>query len=116
MEQRELGRTGIRVSAVGLGCNNFGMFQDAAQAEACIHEALEAGITFFDMASEHGAGIEEELVGKALRGRRDEVVLATKVGQAELRRITPEGLPEFSTDRRRGGLSRRWILHSVEES
>jgi 1-deoxyxylulose-5-phosphate synthase len=116
MELRELGRSGIQVSVVGLGCNNFGLFQDADQATACVHAALDEGITFFDMASEHGAGVEEELVGRALRGRRDEVVIATKVGQAELRHITPDGLPEFSLDTLRSGLSQKWIMRSVEES
>jgi aryl-alcohol dehydrogenase-like predicted oxidoreductase len=116
MEQRELGRSGIHVSEVGLGCNNFGMFQDAEQAIACVHEALDSGITLFDMASEHGSGIEEQLVGTALRGHRDEVVIATKVGQAELLRITSGGHPDISTDLQRCGLSRRWILRSVEES
>jgi len=116
VEQRELGRSGIQVSAIGLGCNNFGMFQDADQATACVHEALDAGITLFDMASEHGGGIEEQLVGAALRGHRDEVVIATKVGQAELLGITSDGLSDFSTDLRRSGLSRRWIIRSVEES
>lgn len=116
MELRELGRSGIHVSVVGLGCNNFGLFQDADQATACVHAALDEGITFFDMASEHGAGVEEELVGRALHGRRDEVVIATKVGQAELHHITPDGLPEFSRDTLRSGLSRKWIMRSVEES
>ena len=116
MEQRELGRSGILVSAIGLGCNNFGLFPDAEQATACVHAALDAGITFFDMASEHGAGIEEELVGRALRGRRDEAVLATKVGQAELYKIRQDGTAQFSTDTLRSGLSRRWIMRSVEES
>jgi aryl-alcohol dehydrogenase-like predicted oxidoreductase len=116
MEKVELGRSGIRVSVVGLGCNNFGLFKDEAQAQECVHAALAAGITLFDMASEHGGGKEEELVGKALGARRAEVVIATKVGQEELLGIAPDGSLERSTDRRRRGLSRRWLTAAVEES
>ena len=50
METRVIGMSGIRASVVGLGCNNFGIFQDRAQATAVVHKALDAGITFFDMA------------------------------------------------------------------
>jgi aryl-alcohol dehydrogenase-like predicted oxidoreductase len=116
MRLRELGRSGIRVSAIGLGCNNFGFFQDAAQATAVVHAALDAGITFFDMASEHGAGKEEELVGAALGSRRKQVVLATKFGQQELLGLRADGSMQFSDDTLRQGASRRWIMQSVEES
>jgi aryl-alcohol dehydrogenase-like predicted oxidoreductase len=116
MQFREIGRTGITVSVIGLGCNNFGMLQDAEQATRCIHQALDAGITFFDMASEHRAGIEEQLVGAALRGRRDKAVLATKVGQPELLGFGADDAPQFATDPARRGLSRKWIVRSVEES
>ena len=116
MEYRAVGQSGLRVSAVGLGCNNFGIFQDAAQARACIHRALDVGITLFDMASEHGAGREEELVGAALGSRRKEVVLATKFGQPEMIGLDAEGCMTFATDSERQGASRRWIMQSVEES
>jgi aryl-alcohol dehydrogenase-like predicted oxidoreductase len=56
METREIGNSGVKASVVGLGCNNFGLFQDQAQATRCIYQALDEGITFFDMAAEHGQG------------------------------------------------------------
>ncbi len=116
METREIGRSGIRASVVGLGCNNFGIFQDAAQAAACVHKALDVGISFFDMASEHGGGLEEEMVAVALGNRRKEVVIATKVGQAELLGVGADGALRMSEDKARQGLSRRWIMQSAEES
>ena len=116
MEFREIGRTGINVSVIGLGCNNFGLLQDAEQATACVHQALDAGVTFFDMASEHGAGVEEQLVGAALRGHRDKVIIATKFGQAELLGLAPDGSLQISTNADRSGLSREWIVRAVEES
>jgi aryl-alcohol dehydrogenase-like predicted oxidoreductase len=54
MEMREFGGTGIRASVVGLGCNNFGLYQNAAQTVAVVHKALDVGINFLDMAGEHG--------------------------------------------------------------
>ena len=116
METRALGTSDIRASVIGLGCNNFGIFQDAAQATACVHAALDAGITFFDMASEHGQGLEESLVANALGPRRKDVVIATKFGQAELLGVGPGGTLEMSTDHARQGASRRWIMQAVEES
>jgi aryl-alcohol dehydrogenase-like predicted oxidoreductase len=61
MEMREFGGTGIRGSVVGLGCNNFGSYQNAAQAVAVVRKALDVGINFLDMAGEHGSGLEESL-------------------------------------------------------
>jgi aryl-alcohol dehydrogenase-like predicted oxidoreductase len=61
MEMREFGGTGIRASVVGLGCNNFGIYQNAAQAVAVVRKALDVGINFLDMAGEHGSGLEESL-------------------------------------------------------
>jgi aryl-alcohol dehydrogenase-like predicted oxidoreductase len=84
MEMREFGGTGIRASVVGLGCNNFGIYQNAAQAVAVVRKALDVGINFLDMAGEHGSGLEESLVAEALGPRRKEVIIATKFGQAEL--------------------------------
>ncbi|MFI8100906.1 aldo/keto reductase [Streptomyces sp. NPDC086023] len=76
-----LGSSGLRVSAVGLGCNNFGGRLDAGQTRAVVDAALDAGITLFDTADIYGnRGGSEEFLGKALKGRRDQVVLATKFG------------------------------------
>jgi len=116
MRARELGQSGIWVSEVGLGCNNFGFFQDASQATKCVSQALDAGISFFDMASEHGCGREEELVGAALGSGRKNVVIATKFGQPELIGLTSDGKMNFSADVHRQGLARKWIVRSAEES
>jgi aryl-alcohol dehydrogenase-like predicted oxidoreductase len=80
MEYRQLGRSGLTVSAVGLGCNNFGMRIDEEATAAVVHQALESGITFFDTAEMYGGGKSEEFLGAALGKRRDEVVVATKFG------------------------------------
>jgi aryl-alcohol dehydrogenase-like predicted oxidoreductase len=80
---RALGRTGPTVSAQGLGCMGMSFAYgtpDRAEAESTIARALDLGVTFFDTADMYGFGENEELVGKALAGRRDEVVLATKFG------------------------------------
>jgi len=77
--QRELG--GLRVSAVGLGCNNFGRRVDIDGTRAVVDAALDVGVTFFDTADTYGnAGGSETLLGEVLKGRRDQVVLATKFG------------------------------------
>jgi aryl-alcohol dehydrogenase-like predicted oxidoreductase len=83
LEQRTLGRLGLEVSAIGLGC--MGMSQsygvpDDAESVATIHRALELGVTFFDTAEVYGPFTNETLVGRALEGRRDRVILATKFG------------------------------------
>jgi aryl-alcohol dehydrogenase-like predicted oxidoreductase len=83
MQQRKLGSQGLTVSALGLGC--MGMSQsygvgDDAESIATIHRAIELGVTFFDTAEVYGPFINEELVGKALKGKRAQVVIATKFG------------------------------------
>src|SRR5271168_1690263 len=115
MEMREFGGTGIRASVVGLGCNNFGIYQNAAQAVAVVRKALDVGINFLDMAGEHGSGLEESLVADALGPRRKEVIIATKFGQAEMLGLK-DGNMVFSEDKTRQGASRRWIMQAVEES
>ncbi len=83
METRTLGSRGLEVSALGLGCMGMSEFYgttDEGEAIATIHRALELGITFLDTADMYGRGANEELVGRAIRDRRDRVVLATKFG------------------------------------
>jgi 1-deoxyxylulose-5-phosphate synthase len=113
IEFRNLGPSGLRVSTVGLGCNNFGRPKTATATQegtsAVISAALDAGITLFDTADIYGGerGLSETLMGTALRGRRDEIVLATKFG------MDMEGAngPDWNA---RG--SRRYIRVAVESS
>ena len=105
MEYRNLGRSGLQVSTVGLGCNNFGRRCDQEQTAAVVHQALELGITLFDTADIYGpGGLSEEYLGKALAGRRHEVVVATKF-------VGPMGEGPLQS-----GASRRYILQAVEAS
>src|SRR5438309_365730 len=83
MEKRKLGSQGLAVSAVGLGCMGMSEFYggtDDAESTATIHRALALGVNFLDTADMYGPSKNEELVGRAIRGRRDEVVIATKFG------------------------------------
>jgi len=106
MQYRPLGKTGIKVSPYALGAMMFGRLANADHDDAVriIHRALDAGINFVDTADRYSAGESEEIVGKALKGRRDSVVLATKFHG-------PMG-----EDPNRQGNSRRWIMQAVEES
>ena len=89
MDQRPLGNTGFRVSAVGFGAWQLGNplwgGPDEAESLALVHAAVDSGCTFFDTAPGYGGGASERLLGKALQGRRDEVVLCTKYGHADPR-------------------------------
>src|SRR5256884_2864157 len=78
MEHRRVGS--LNVSVVGIGCNNFGWRTDAAGTAAVVHAALDTGINFFDTADVYGGGQSEEFLGKALKDRRNDVILATKFG------------------------------------
>ncbi len=83
MESRKLGKSGLTVSAVGLGCMGMSEFYgpgDETESVATIHQALDLGVTLLDTADMYGPYKNEELVGRAIRGRRDKVVLATKFG------------------------------------
>jgi aryl-alcohol dehydrogenase-like predicted oxidoreductase len=82
MRLRALGEGGPQVSVVGLGTNNFGARADYEQSLAVVDAAIEAGITLFDTADIYGQGTSEDFIGRALEGRRDRVVLATKFGSA----------------------------------
>ncbi len=93
---RTLGHSGIQVSVIGLGCNQFGGRVDLDGARAVIDGALSQGITFFDTADVYGKTRSEEFIGEILKGRRDEVVLATKFGK----NLTdgwdgPRGAPDY---------------------
>jgi len=80
VQTRTLGPSGLAVTVVGLGCNNFGPRIDEARAAAVVAAALDAGITLFDTAESYGDGESELMLGRALAGRRDRVVIATKFG------------------------------------
>jgi len=90
MESRTLGTSLLHVSVVGLGCNNLGrpgtLTEEQVGVTAVVHAALDAGVTFFDTADVYGKeyGLSERMLGEALRGRRDEAVIATKFGHTEL--------------------------------
>jgi aryl-alcohol dehydrogenase-like predicted oxidoreductase len=95
MRTRTLGDGGPEVSVVGLGTNNFGRRCDYEQTRAVIDAALDAGVTLFDTADIYGQGLSEEYIGRALEGRRDRVVIATKFGmpmneRPEERRASPD--------------------------
>ena len=110
MQQRNLGHSGLQVSVVGLGGNNFGGRLDAATTGAVVHAALDLGITFFDTADTYGrrgggeSGASEVCLGAALGPRRKDIVLATKFGHA------------LDAERKQKGASRRYVMTAVEAS
>lgn len=105
MEYRHLGRSGLQVSVVGLGCNNFGRRCDAEQTKAVVDRAIELGVNFFDTANVYGVGGQsEEFLGRALAGRRHEVVIATKFGM------------RMGDRPMESGGSRRHVMAAVEDS
>jgi aryl-alcohol dehydrogenase-like predicted oxidoreductase len=105
MKYRNVGKSDLRVSSVGLGCNNFGMRIDYEASREVVHKALDLGITLFDTADIYGdRGGSETILGRALGNRRKDIVLATKFGK-------PMG-----TDSAMQGSSRRYIMLAVESS
>lgn len=105
MEFKNLGRSGLQVSVVGLGCNNFGMRCDFDQSQAVVHKALDEGINLFDTADVYGGGGKsEEFLGKILQGRRHDVVLATKFAM------------KMGEGPMRSGGSRKYIMSALEDS
>ncbi|CAN7533701.1 aldo/keto reductase [Phenylobacterium sp. LjRoot219] len=103
MRFRRLGGSGLLVSEVGLGCNNFGGRLDAGRTEQVVKAALDAGVNLFDTADVYGETRSEEFLGQALGARRREAIIATKFGLQ-------------MGDRWKQGGSRRWILQAVEDS
>jgi len=104
MEFRRLGKSGLKVSEIGLGCNNFGMRIEFQAAKVVVSAALDQGVTFFDTADCYGDGKSESMLGEILRGRRHDVVIATKFGG-----------PMGPGVRQKGG-SRDYMMRAVEGS
>jgi aryl-alcohol dehydrogenase-like predicted oxidoreductase len=105
MQERNLGSSGLRVSLVGLGCNNFGWHIDLEATRAVVHKALDLGVTLFDTADTYGErGGSETILGQILGERRKDIVLATKFG-----------MPMDDAGRKKGG-SRRYVMQAVEDS
>ncbi len=105
MEYRQLGRSGLKISLVGLGCNNFGARMEHEAARKTVHKALDLGINFLDTADVYGnKGGSEECLGQVLGPRRKDIVLATKFGQA----MDDAGMLK--------GLSRRNAMLALEAS
>ncbi|GHF43276.1 aryl-alcohol dehydrogenase-like predicted oxidoreductase [Deinococcus metalli] len=106
MQYRTLGRTGVQVSTLALGAMNFGQIGRTTQADATaiVDAALDAGINVIDTADMYSQGQSEEMVGRAIAGRRDDLILATKA-------VMPMG-----EERNHRGGSRRWLIRAVEDS
>ena len=104
MEYRQLGNSGLRVSEIGLGTNNFGRRLDAAGTAKVMDQALEDGVTFIDTANVYGGGLSETYIGQAIKGKRDKYILATKVAM------------KMGDDTNQIGASRQHILTEIENS
>ena len=104
MEYRYLGRSGLRVSAIGLGTNNFGRRLDADAAAVVVNHALDMGVNMIDTSNSYGDGYSEKYIGRALKGKRDKALIATKVSSR---------IADGPND---GGNSRQHIMGEVENS
>ena len=105
MEYRNLGNSGLQVSVVGIGCNNFGGRCDLDATKAVLDKAMDIGINLFDTADVYGgAGKSEDFMGQALEGRRNQVVLATKFAM------------KMGDGPMKSGGSRRYIMEAVDAS
>lgn len=104
MEYRQLGNSGLKVSVVGLGCNNFGGRVDAQGTERVINQSIEEDVILFDTANMYGGGLSEEYMGKALKGKRHQVLLATKAGMS------------VGDGPNQSGTSRKHLIQEVETS
>ena len=104
MEYRRLGNSGLRGSAVGLGGNNFGWWADEQTSIPVIHHAIDAGINFLDTADVYARGQSEEFIGKAIKGKRTNLIIATKFAN------------QMGDDPNERGGSRRYIMQAVEAS
>jgi len=113
VEYRNLGRSGLKVSVIGLGTHYFGWLHDEATSIAVIKRAMDDGITFIDTADVYDMGRSEEFVGKAIKGRRSDLVLATKFGWPM--GGGPSGAPVDPRPNARGG-SRHYVMSAAEAS
>lgn len=104
MEQRNIGKSGLRASLLGIGCNNFGPRLDVEATKKVVYRALDLGVTFFDTADVYGFGQSESQLGEVLGDRRKDVVIASKCGMA------------MDKDGKLSGASRRYIMNAVDDS
>ena len=104
MEYRYLGKSGLKVSVIGLGTNNFGRRLDADASALVINHALDMGVNMIDTSNSYGDGYSEEYIGRALKGKRDKAIIGTKVSST---------VGEGPND---GGNSRQHIMAAVEDS
>ena len=102
MIYRQLGSSGLRVSSIGLGTNNFGTRVDKSATNRIVSQALDLGINLIDTSNSYGGTLSEEFIGSALKGRREEAVIATKVSS------------RMGEGPNQSGNSRKHIMHEVE--
>jgi len=104
LEYRQLGNSGLKVSLAGLGTNNFGRRCDAAQTKAVVNRAIDLGVNFIDTADVYGGTLSEAFIGRAIKGHRRDLIIATKFEQ------------KMGEGPLQSGASRRYIMNAVEDS